>query len=56
MEEELKAALKHTREARRVKPLCPIHAAVALQHIANLQISLTNLASQLKDGIEQNKH
>lgn len=56
MLETLQLILKHTREARRLKPLCPIHAAVALQHIENLQQQLTALAGQLRDGIEQNKH
>jgi hypothetical protein len=56
VEEELKLILKHTREAKRIKPMCPIHAAVALQHLSNLQQSLVALQKQLEDGIESNKH
>lgn len=54
MEETVKLILKHTQQAKRLKPMCPIHAAVALQHIDNLRLSLNALEKQLRDGIAAN--
>lgn len=56
MLETLQLIIKHTREAKKLKPMCPIHAAQALQHISNLQQSLMALQKQLEDGIRQNKY
>lgn len=45
---DIQAAQFHLREASRTKPLCPVHAARAIQHYENAKAEIDRRITQIK--------
>jgi hypothetical protein len=53
LSDEVFEAVRHTREAKKTKPMCPVHAARAMQHYENAKAEIDRRIHDLNEGMKQ---